>query len=864
MVHAAKQGNCTVQPAGETCKTIFFFSVATVNNILQSKFILFKDLVASCENFIYINDLENDILSINILDKTGNIINTGGNKIFALTCTQNKLYLVAENKMECINISDGKLIKHINLNTIINENDANSSVCKIAQNKLLISINKHLYEFDTNCVFHYEITDLNRNPFLTTGDIHQAYADKFNRIWLLTNNDIQRIQNVELPFEHFIYPFEKNNFVRSLYYDEQKHVLIAGCFNGGIQLYDTLSNPLWQKPIISADVKDILAIEKINTDEYLLITFGKGWYVLNLLTKQIRSFYIGSSIKNILQPTHVNFSNNLQHINDTTIFIATANNVYECIFKRSSFVSASPLLKINNDGNIGCFLYAKNKIMWAGTNTGLVYRLSNGNMNTIQIPNNYIVRSMAEDKEQNIWVGTDKGLYVYNNAGSFIKKISMETGLRNDCIYSILPTNDNAFFAGTNLGLSYISLNGTVRNFSKEMGLQENEFNTGSACKTQSGKLYFGGVNGITAFYPASLSVIKDSPLIHITQLVVNDSSFNASSGIWHGDSVLLNYKQNRLHFDIAAMGMLNVNEYVYQYRLTGLDTTWQTTYQPTNINYTLQPGNYTLEIKCHSLLSSGEEFSKNFYILIAPPFWQTWWFRIIAFLCITGAIYFFIYRYNRDKYLKKIRMLETQQQIQTERERISRELHDNIGSQLSFIISNIDWTIDSAERMTKDEEMQRLQSINSTAKNVMSNLRESIWALNKEKITLEEFADKLKAYIQNIIALKPGLEFISKEDVKTNISFSPTETLNIFRICQEVITNVIKHASATCLKIFIASDAEQKFSILIEDNGKGFNVSGNMKGYGLENIQYRAEEMKLSLDVQSQEGKGTSVLISK
>ncbi len=314
--------------------------------------------------------------------------------------------------------------------------------------------------------------------------------------------------------------------------------------------------------------------------------------------------------------------------------------------------------------------------------------------------------------------------------------------------------------------------------------------------------------------------------------------SFNSSSGVWSSDTIQVNYKQNHLRLDIAALGFFNTNEYVYEYRMKSLDTAWETTNNPTGINYTLQPGDYTLQVKVHPALSPNEVSYKNFSIIITPPWWQTWWFKIVAFIGLIAAIYFVIYRYNRNKYLNKIRTLETQQQIQTERERISRELHDNIGAQLSFIVSNIDWTIDSAGNMTKEEEKQRLTSINTTAKNVMSNLRESIWALNKEKITLEEFADKLKAYIQNIIALKPGLEFISQENIKTNITFSPTETLNIFRICQEVINNVIKHASATCLKIFITSDAEQNFLIQIEDNGKGFDVAGSMNGYGLENIK--------------------------
>ena len=158
-----------------------------------------------------------------------------------------------------------------------------------------------------------------------------------------------------------------------------------------------------------------------------------------------------------------------------------------------------------------------------------------------------------------MWVGADKGLFVYNKSGQLIKKITRETGLLNDCMYALLPVdNKPAVFASTNFGLSYVSVDGTVKNYTKELGLQENEFNNGAACKTANGKFYFGGVNGITGFYPASLFAAKDTPVLNITRLVINDSLYNAEASTWHGDSILLKYYQNHIQLDIAANGLGN------------------------------------------------------------------------------------------------------------------------------------------------------------------------------------------------------------------------------------------------------------------------------------------------------------------
>ena len=172
------------------------------------------------------------------------------------------------------------------------------------------------------------------------------------------------------------------------------------------------------------------------------------------------------------------------------------------------------------------------------------------------------IRSITEDRSHQLWAGSEKGVYIYSPGGEWKSSITTDNGLLNDCIYAMLPLpNEAAVFASSNLGLSYISENGDVRNFTREMGLQENEFNNNSCWATSDGKFLFGGVNGISAFYPAALTEMSDTPILNITHLTVNDTSYLFPSPAWSGDTIFLEYDHNHLAFDIAAFGLLNTNE---------------------------------------------------------------------------------------------------------------------------------------------------------------------------------------------------------------------------------------------------------------------------------------------------------------
>jgi len=857
--------------AGIAISSVPSTETANIADLIRTEgYSITRKLVAVNEHFIFIRVSQNKILEINTITHLSKNLDYPGPAIIGLECNEGKIFVASEDGLAYININDGTVSRKFLYSRLSDVLTNRSSIELSKDNHLLVSVERRLFEFDTSCVCQKEIISLNRAPLLNAGYIQIVYEDAFRRIWLLTHEDIKRVQNVETPFAQLIYPKDKDNFVRSIYYDKDKNILLGGAFVGAIQLYDSSGNPLWDKPLASEKIKDVLSIEKLSDDHYLIVTMGHGLQMLRLRAKQLSPVDLSKAYALQSQIKDNSYSTNLQRTSDSTIFISTKSNVFRCLIQRNGFTSAIALLQESQlaGSTVSSFIYASDKTLWVGTQSGTILSIgAKGGLLKINIPGNYIVRSMAEDGMHDIWLGTERGLFVYDASGKLVMHLTRESGLLSDFIYALLPADGskNNFFASTNFGLSFISKEGKIKNYTRELGLQENEFNTQSCAMSPQGKLFFGGINGITAFYPSALSVVNDSSLINITRLVVNDSLYNSFGSAWKGDSIRLSYNQNHLQFDIAATGLLNPTEYLYKYRLYGFLESWQTTRQPTGIRYTLQPGKYLLEISASPILFSDTILHKKIVIIIDPPWWKTWWFITASILIAALVIFAFSYYLIWQRYQLKVRKLEIKQQLISERERISRELHDNIGSQLSFISSNIDWLAESPGSFSKEEESKRLSIVNDTAKNLVADLRETIWAMKKESILLDELADKLKSFLQSQCILKPQMEMIISEDIQKKYSFSPEEALNIFRICQEAIVNCMRHAQAQKISFSIHSGVEEDFAFAIEDNGRGFTKQDHYNGhYGLENMMYRAKESGATLCIQSVEGIGTKVTIIK
>jgi signal transduction histidine kinase/ligand-binding sensor domain-containing protein len=840
---------------------------AKVANLIRTdEYSITRKLIVCNDNYIFMRERPHKILEINTRTHESIRLTYPDSLITGLGCNEDKLYVSTATGVTVREIRSGLITNRVLFRWIGGDSIVTRSSIELSSDDhLLVSSEARLFEFDTAGNCQREIIALNRDPLLKTGYIQIVYEDPFRRIWLLTNGDIKRIENAETPFSYLIYPNKNDHFIRCLYYDNEEKTLFAARFTGFVELYDSSGRPLWPAPVFDRRVGSPINIEKAWSHHYLIVTLLKGWFLLNSETRRIRPLRLNGfpEIRNNW------YFNSLQRIDDSTLLFSTKSNVFSCRVRRDNIRVLPGLLPdtVSKAYTLTTFLLTKDSTLWVATTSGLILRVDrNGVIHRISVPDNY-VRAIVEDGGHRIWVGSETGLYIYDREGRLIRRLTRKSGLLSDVIYALQPADSSRsnFFASTNFGLSFISAAGTVNNYPRELGLQDNEFNTQSFARSADGRLFFGGINGVTAFYPAELSIPRDSAQISIVRFAVNDSAYNSFGGSWRGDTIRLPYDRDHLQFDLAATGLLNPNEYLYKYRLQGFDRTWQNTTQPTGIRYILEPGSYWLDITCSPVLYSTASLHKLILIVISPPWWQMWWIITSAVVMSILIIFGITWSINRQRYRLKMRRLEIDRQLVDQRERISRELHDNIGTQLSYISNSIDWILETPGSIGREEEKVRLSVVNETARNLVVDLRETIWAMKKEFIMLDEFADKLKLYLQAQAVLQPNLETEITEDIGKRYQFSPNEALNIFRICQEAVANAVRHSQAGKIWMNIHSGAGKDFSFIIEDNGKGFIRQDHYHGhYGLENMTQRASEAGVTLMIESQPGKGTKVSVFK
>lgn len=207
------------------------------------------------------------------------------------------------------------------------------------------------------------------------------------------------------------------------------------------------------------------------------------------------------------------------------------------------------------------------------------------------------------------------------------------------------------------------------------------------------------------------------------------------------------------------------------------------------------------------------------------------------------------------------IAKIETQQKLQEQRLQISRDLHDNIGSQLTFIISSVD-NIKYAFEIGNTKLDNKLSSISNFAKSTIIELRDTIWAMNNSEISFEDLQARIHNFVEKAKEAKQEINFrFTIEEQLLASKFTSIEGMNIYRTIQEAINNSIKYADAQSIKIDIKHQKDS-IQIKIQDDGKGFDPGEVKFGNGIANMKKRIEEIGGKFTIVSS-GEGTSITIS-
>lgn len=205
---------------------------------------------------------------------------------------------------------------------------------------------------------------------------------------------------------------------------------------------------------------------------------------------------------------------------------------------------------------------------------------------------------------------------------------------------------------------------------------------------------------------------------------------------------------------------------------------------------------------------------------------------------------------------------IESQNNIQEQRLRISRDLHDNIGAQLTFIISSID-NLQYGFKITNEKLTSKLASISEFTKETIYELRDTIWAMNKSEISFEDLQSRISNFVNSArdASNKINFNFNIDETLSKDIEFTSVKGMNIYRIIQEAINNALKYSEANTINVSIKQEGDS-IIFSISDDGNGFNEGDVEHGNGLSNMKKRSADIGAILQVNSEPNKGTTILL--
>ena len=325
--------------------------------------------------------------------------------------------------------------------------------------------------------------------------------------------------------------------------------------------------------------------------------------------------------------------------------------------------------------------------LWVGTDGGglnLYDRRTNRFAHYLHVEgknslcNNY-VGNIFEDSKGGLWISTTDGLAYFDVLANRFAAFTTRDGLPDDVIFGVLDDSVGNLWISTNKGLSkWTPFSKTFRNYGVADGLQANEFKEQAYCKTRSGIMYFGGINGFNEISPRHIRQEPFDPPLVFTDFQVFNNEVPIARGpgdpsplkmdISETQSITLPYKSSVISFLFASLNYTDRDKRQYSYMLEGFDKVWNVVGMKRTATYTnLDPAEYTFKVK--GLNNDGDWSEKviSLRLVITPAFWMTWWFRWLLILFVIGSIFIF-YRLRMNTISGLNRELERQVRERTER----------------------------------------------------------------------------------------------------------------------------------------------------------------------------------------------------
>jgi signal transduction histidine kinase/ligand-binding sensor domain-containing protein len=479
--------------------------------------------------------------------------------------------------------------------------------------------------------------------------------------------------------------------------------------------------------------------------------------------------------------------------------------------------------------------------LWIGTYGGGLDCFQQGHFSTVSInqglPSSYIC-SIEQDNSGNYWIGSHSGIFR-------IQKSEMD-----QCLSKEIPELHPLVY-GISDGMPTLACSG---------GFQPVAF------KTSDGQLWFSTTKGIVVINPDDIKVNQLAPPVLIEKMSVDgqpDEGINSTNG-----PLQIGPGHQRFEFDYTGISFVAPEKVAFRYRLDGLDRGWTDAGTKRNVVYSyIPPGTYRFEVTACNSDGVWNPVGASLPFTVQPYFSQTWWFRIGCGLLAAGLLSAAALWIARWRVRLKLERLERQRAIERERARIARDIHDNLGANLTRI-SLLSQSAHS-ELNNPEEAAVQLNRIYETTREMTRAMDEIVWAVNPEHDTLDSLVNYLGKF---------SLDFLGSLGIRCRLDLpvqlpqwlvTAEVRHHLFLALKEALHNVVKHAAASEVTVSLTT-TRNSFTLVARDNGRGFapealaqkppQETGRSSRNGLINMRKRLEKIGGRCEIQSDPGTGTEV----
>lgn len=549
---------------------------------------------------------------------------------------------------------------------------------------------------------------------ISSNYIRSLALDSQNRLWVGTFNDLNIYHEGNNSFVSYSSnPVENGSLsqrsVRSIFMDSQGGMWL-GTYFGGLNYYHPLKNRFksvkripYQNSlndnVVSCIVEDKdknlwigtndggLNLFNPNTRRFTYYTLQEAERERGIGSNNIKAVYVDEEKELVYIGTHAGGLNilhrksgKMEHYNQKNSNLID-DNVYAILPDGDGNIwlgTLSALVRFNPEKQtfttiekekegapftckrITTIFQDTKKRIWIGGEDGLsIYNQINGELQRNQLlPQSPVeqafINCINETSNGTLWIGTREGIYGFNEQEKKIKHYTTANGLPNNVVYGILEDSSGKLWMSTNKGLTHFSPDAEkFRNFTESDGLQSNQFNSSSYCRTSTGQMYFGGINGITTFRPELLIDNPYTPSVIITKLQLfnktvrpDDETGILTKNISETENITLQSWQTAFSIEFVVSNYISGQHNTFAYKLEGYDEEWYYLTDKRNVSYSNLPqGNYNFLVKAANSDGKWNPTPTMLQIIVLPVWYKTWW-AIFLFLVTFAGFITFVFRF--------------------------------------------------------------------------------------------------------------------------------------------------------------------------------------------------------------------------